>query len=377
MLLRCAEPVPWKRYLPCWRTTRRVSGVRRWAPDTASTRVTRFGVPMSDMKRIGSQFDRSHGSPRSCGTPAGTRRASWPPCSTIRARDRGADGSLVRGLRQLGDLRHRLLQPLRPRAPRVARRSSMVSRREEFVKRAAFALLWSLALHDKTAHDERFVAALDLVEREATDDDRPLVTKGIRMALRAVGKRNPELRAAVTASATRLAELESPPAGRSAEARCASSAANPLRRLDMGLRLRRIPNVSGERHRGVMTILITGGTGKTGGRVADRLTTLGHSFRAVTRHSEPRFDWHDESTWEDAITGCTSAYLCFQPDIGLPGADVILGAFTRRAVDLGCTRLVLLSGRGEDSAPARRGGVHRGRRRLDDLAFGVLLPELQ
>ncbi len=99
-----------------------------------------------------------------------------------------------------------------------------------------------------------------------------------------------------------------------------------------------------------MTILITGGTGKTGGRVADRLTTLGHSFRAVTRHSEPRFDWHDESTWEDAIRGCTSAYLCFQPDIGLPGADVILGAFTRRAVDLGCTRLVLLSGRGEDSA---------------------------
>ena len=82
---------------------------------------------------------------------------------------------------------------------------------EEFVKRAAFALLWSLALHDKTAHNERFVAALDLVEREATDD-RPLVTKGIRMALRAVGKRNTELRAAVTASAARLAELESPPA---------------------------------------------------------------------------------------------------------------------------------------------------------------------
>ena len=96
-----------------------------------------------------------------------------------------------------------------------------------------------------------------------------------------------------------------------------------------------------------MTILITGGTGKTGGRVADRLSTLGHSFRALTRHSEPRFDWHDDSTWDDALIGCTSAYLCFQPDIGIPGADVIVGAFARRAVDLGCTRLVLLSGRGE------------------------------
>ena len=96
-----------------------------------------------------------------------------------------------------------------------------------------------------------------------------------------------------------------------------------------------------------MTILITSGTGKTGGRVADRLTALGHSFRALTRHSEPRFDWYDDSTWDDALTGCTSAYLCFQPDIGLPGADTIVGALSRRAVDLGCTRLVLLSGRGE------------------------------
>ena len=52
---------------------------------------------------------------------------------------------------------------------------------------------------------------LELVEREATDD-RPLVTKGIRMALKAVGNRNPELRAAATASAARLADLESRPA---------------------------------------------------------------------------------------------------------------------------------------------------------------------
>ena len=99
-----------------------------------------------------------------------------------------------------------------------------------------------------------------------------------------------------------------------------------------------------------MTILITGGTGKTGSRVAHRLNALGHSFRAVSRHSEPRFDWHDDSTWEGAVTGCTSAYVTFQPDIGLPGADAILGAFSRQAVALGCTRLVLLSGRGEDAA---------------------------
>ena len=99
-----------------------------------------------------------------------------------------------------------------------------------------------------------------------------------------------------------------------------------------------------------MTTLITGGTGKTGSRVAHRLNALGRPVRAVTRHSEPRFDWHDHSTWEGALSGCTSAYVTFQPDLALPGADAILGAFSRRAVALGCTRLVLLSGRGEDGA---------------------------
>ncbi|MFD7075164.1 NAD(P)H-binding protein [Nocardioides sp. NPDC059952] len=99
-----------------------------------------------------------------------------------------------------------------------------------------------------------------------------------------------------------------------------------------------------------MTTLITGATGKTGQRVAHRLQTLDHDVRAVTRHSIPRFDWHDRSTWAEAVDGCDSAYLTFQPDLGLPGADEIIGAFAAQAVAAGCTRLVLLSGRGEDGA---------------------------
>ena len=72
-----------------------------------------------------------------------------------------------------------------------------------FVRRAAFALLWSLALHDTDAPGDRFLAALDLVE-ECAGDERPLVGKSISMALRAVGRRSPDLRAAVLATATRL-----------------------------------------------------------------------------------------------------------------------------------------------------------------------------
>jgi 3-methyladenine DNA glycosylase AlkD len=77
-------------------------------------------------------------------------------------------------------------------------------RREEFVKRAAFALLWGLTVHDKQAGDAQFIAALKLVER-AAPDDRHLVKKAVNMALRAVGKRNRALNDASVATAKRLA----------------------------------------------------------------------------------------------------------------------------------------------------------------------------
>ena len=78
------------------------------------------------------------------------------------------------------------------------------SRRKEFEKRTAFALLWSLSVHDKRAADERFVEGLALIEREASDE-RNFVKKGINMALRATGKRNRALNAAAVAVARRLA----------------------------------------------------------------------------------------------------------------------------------------------------------------------------
>jgi 3-methyladenine DNA glycosylase AlkD len=77
-------------------------------------------------------------------------------------------------------------------------------RREEFIKRAAFALLWGLTVHDKAATDAQFERGLALVERAASDD-RHLVKKAVNMALRATGKRNRALNAASVAVAKRLA----------------------------------------------------------------------------------------------------------------------------------------------------------------------------
>jgi 3-methyladenine DNA glycosylase AlkD len=81
----------------------------------------------------------------------------------------------------------------------------------EHQKRAAFALLWALALHDKKAPEERFLDALPLIE-DAASDDRNFVKKGVDMALRAVARRGPKVRAAVVDLAHRLAATDEPSA---------------------------------------------------------------------------------------------------------------------------------------------------------------------
>jgi 3-methyladenine DNA glycosylase AlkD len=77
-------------------------------------------------------------------------------------------------------------------------------RDEEFVKRAGFALLASLAGHDKEASDKQFIEGLALVEQYA-DDERNFVKKGVSWALRRIGSRNPKLLTASSAVAERLA----------------------------------------------------------------------------------------------------------------------------------------------------------------------------
>jgi 3-methyladenine DNA glycosylase AlkD len=77
-------------------------------------------------------------------------------------------------------------------------------RKEEFVKRAAFALLASVALHDRDAPDTAFLRCLPLIE-DAADDARNFVKKAVVWALRGVGGRNAALHAEALALAERLA----------------------------------------------------------------------------------------------------------------------------------------------------------------------------
>ena len=76
-------------------------------------------------------------------------------------------------------------------------------RPEEFVRRAAFALLATLAVHDKAASNAPFIAALPLIEA-AAGDERNFVKKAVNWALRNIGKRNAALNQAAIDAARRI-----------------------------------------------------------------------------------------------------------------------------------------------------------------------------
>jgi 3-methyladenine DNA glycosylase AlkD len=85
-------------------------------------------------------------------------------------------------------------------------------RRDElYVRRAGYAMIAWLAVHDKQAPDRRFTAPLKLI-RAAAVDERPLVKKAVNWALRQIGKRNLRLNARAIELAAELSRSNSPAA---------------------------------------------------------------------------------------------------------------------------------------------------------------------
>ncbi len=97
-------------------------------------------------------------------------------------------------------------------------------------------------------------------------------------------------------------------------------------------------------------ILVLGGKGKTGRKVADRLTKLDQMVRIGSRNETPSFDWQDPSTWSAALNGMDKVYITFQPDLAVPGALAAIEGLTKEAKRSGIKKLVLLSGKGEREA---------------------------
>ncbi len=81
-------------------------------------------------------------------------------------------------------------------------------RKEEFVKRAAFTLMATLAVHDKTVADEKFEKFFPLIIRES-DDNRNFVKKAVNWALRQIGKRNLNLNKKAVEIAYEIKKIDS------------------------------------------------------------------------------------------------------------------------------------------------------------------------
>ncbi|MFA6908504.1 MAG: DNA alkylation repair protein [Patescibacteria group bacterium] len=73
-----------------------------------------------------------------------------------------------------------------------AKAHEWVKSEKEFVRRAGFAIMAVMAVHDKTAPDKAFLNFLPLIKKYATDE-RNFVKKATNWALRQIGKRNRNL----------------------------------------------------------------------------------------------------------------------------------------------------------------------------------------
>ena len=97
-------------------------------------------------------------------------------------------------------------------------------------------------------------------------------------------------------------------------------------------------------------ILVIGGTGKTGRKVANKLVKLGHTVRIGSRSATPAFDWNNAETWTEALRGMDKVYITFQPDLAVPGALDAIEELTKKAKQCNVKKVVLLSGKGEREA---------------------------
>jgi uncharacterized protein YbjT (DUF2867 family) len=97
-------------------------------------------------------------------------------------------------------------------------------------------------------------------------------------------------------------------------------------------------------------ILVIGGTGKTGRKVAEGLRKRQQNVRIGSRNSSPSFEWNDPSTWPTALAGIDKMYIVYYPDLAVPGAYEAIKGLTEAAQEAGVKKAVLLSGKEEVEA---------------------------
>ena len=98
-------------------------------------------------------------------------------------------------------------------------------------------------------------------------------------------------------------------------------------------------------------VLVLGATGKTGSRVAERLSTHEVNVRTAARSgADARFDWDNQATWEQTLRGATGLYLV-SPILRIDFAGLV-GRFLDQAERAGVRHVTYLSAYGMEHAPA-------------------------
>ncbi len=84
----------------------------------------------------------------------------------------------------------------------------LTEEKEEFVRRAGFALMACLSWHDKSSTDEKFIKFFPIIKKYSTDD-RNFVKKAVNWALRQIGKRNRNLNKMAIETAKEIQKIDS------------------------------------------------------------------------------------------------------------------------------------------------------------------------
>ncbi len=109
-----------------------------------------------------------------------------------------------------------------------------------------------------------------------------------------------------------------------------------------------------------MTVLVTGGTGTTGSRVAAALRDRGVPVRVASRrpgNGQVRFDWADPGTHAAALDGVRAVYLV--GPVGVADPAPLVAPFLDAARERGVRRVVLLSSSAVPEGAPGLGELHR------------------
>jgi uncharacterized protein YbjT (DUF2867 family) len=109
-----------------------------------------------------------------------------------------------------------------------------------------------------------------------------------------------------------------------------------------------------------VTVLVTGGTGTTGSRVATALRERDVPVRVASRRptaGQVRFEWADPATHAAALDGVRTVYLV--APVGVADPAPLVGPFLDSARERGVRRVVLLSSSAVPEGAPGLGELHR------------------